>query len=372
MKNKIDGYKLKFSNVSKGNILNEISSVLKSGNLSSGKNVLKLENYFRKKFKYKYSIACSSGGGALELIFKALNLANKDVLVPTNTFIATYNAIKFSGANPILVDTGKDDLNVNLEEIKKKVTKNTQCICLVHVGSYITNDINRIVEWCKKKKIFLVEDCAHSFNASLKGTYAGNFGIAGAFSFFATKTITGGEGGLVVTKNKSLFKKIQMLKSYGMSKQFNSYDYKYFSSNYRMNETEAIITLNHIKQYTLAYSERKRIKKLYDKYLKNVYEIYENKTKSNLYKYVCILNTKKTKKNLIKFLKTKNINLSGDIYQKPLHKSELFKKQFNRELRLPNSEDICARHVCLPIYFGLKKKFVYKIISQLINFSKIN
>ena len=71
-------------------------------------------------------------------------LANKDVLVPTNTFIATYNAIKFSGANPILVDTGKDDLNVNLEEIKKKVTKNTQCICLVHVGSYITNDINML------------------------------------------------------------------------------------------------------------------------------------------------------------------------------------------------------------------------------------
>lgn len=371
MNKKIDGYKLNFSNSSQKKILGSIKSTLKSGNLSSGKNVLKLENYFKNKFNYKYAIACSSGGGALELIFNALNLKNKDVLVPTNTFIATYNAIKFSGANPILIDTGKNDLNVNLKEIKKKVTKKTKCVCLVHVGSYVPSDIIEIVRWCKKKKIILIEDCAHCFNTSFKGTYAGNFGIAGAFSFFATKTVTGGEGGLVVTSNKSLFKKIQMLKSYGMSKQFNSYDYKYFSGNYRMNEAEAIITLTHIGQDHLSFSARAKIKQQYDKNLKKYFDVYENDTKSNLYKYVCILKTKSKKKKLIKFLKSKNIFLSGDVYQRPLHLSKLLKKESSNLSRLPNSEDVCARHICLPMYYGLKSKSVNKIIKELINFSKI-
>ena len=294
---KVDGYKLNFTKKINRIILKEIDQSLKSGNLASGKFVKRFEKKFSELHKVKYSVACSSGGSALEIIFKALNLKNKEVLVPSNTFIATFNSIKSSGAIPKFVDTAKNSLMTNLNEIKKRVSKKTNCICLVHVGAYIQNDIYKIIEFCKKKKIHLVEDCAHAVLTSFKNRYAGNFGITGAFSFYATKSITSGEGGMITTNNKKLFEKIKSMTSYGMTKNYGNYDYKYFSSNFRMNETEAIIGYNHLINYSIYLKEKNRIKKIYDDNLNGKIKLFKTKSKGNLYKYICILDTASQKKS---------------------------------------------------------------------------
>ena len=182
---KINGYKLVFNKDLKNKINNDLKKIIDSGNLSNGKYVRRFEEKFKRLHGSKFAVACNSGGGALEILFKSLDIEGKEVLVPTNTFIATYNAIKFAGGIPKLIDTAPDSLNISLETIKKAVTKKTKCITIVHVGAIISDEIIKIAEFCKKKKISLVEDCAHSVLTKSKGIFAGNFGIAGAFSFFA-------------------------------------------------------------------------------------------------------------------------------------------------------------------------------------------
>ena len=366
--NVIQGYKLNLINKIKKNTKKDINIILESGNLASGRFVKRFEETFKKLNKSKFSIACSSGGSALEIIFQSLNLKGKEILVPSNTFIATYNAIKFSGATPKFIDTEKNSLLVSLDQIKKKVTKKTKCICIVHIGSYIPNDIEEIIKFCKKKNIYLIEDCAHAVLTNYKGTYAGNFGEAGAFSFYSTKSVASGEGGMITTNNIKLYKKMKSLTSYGMTKSYGVFDYKYFSSNYRMNEMEAIIGYHHLINYKYYLDKKIKIKNIYDKLLKDKVEVFETKSKGNLYKYICLLKNAKEKKRLIKYLNKKNIFLSGDVYTKPLHEYSLIKKEVI--IKLPNSLDVCSRHICLPIYNGLKNKEIKKICSSLLNFFK--
>ncbi len=342
---------------------------MSTGNLSMGFYVDRLENKFKQLHKSKYTIACNSGGGALEIIFRALDLVGQEVLVPTNTFIATYNAVKFSGGIPKLIDTGPDNLNITLETIKKRVTKKTKCIVIVHVGAIISEEIVKIAKFCKSKKIFLVEDCAHASLTKLGNKYAGNFGIAGAFSFYSTKSITSGEGGMVTTNNYKLYKKLKLYTSYGMSKKYNNFDYLLFGANFRMNEAEAIIGFHHLTNYKSYLKEKTKIKKIYDLKLKDKIHIIRSKSVGNLYKYICLLPKNKSKKNLIKYLNKNNIYLSGDVYNKPLHKYNLIKKE-HMKINLPNSEDVCSRHICLPIYLGLSIKNAEFISKKIIEFIK--
>ncbi|MDA9172808.1 DegT/DnrJ/EryC1/StrS aminotransferase family protein [Candidatus Pelagibacter sp.] len=368
MPNIINGYKLNLTNKIKRDAKKDIDIIFESGNLASGNFVKRFEKTFEKLNKSKFSIACSSGGSALEIIFQSLNLKGKEILVPTNTFIATYNAIKFSGAIPKFIDTEKNSLLISLNQIKKKISKKTKCICIVHIGAYIPNDIDKIVEFCKKKKIYLIEDCAHAVLTSYKGKYAGNFGDAGAFSFYSTKSVTSGEGGMITTNNFKLYKKMKSITSYGMTKSYGIFDYKYFSSNYRMNEMEAVIGYHHLINYKFYLDKKKKIKNIYDKYLKDYVKIFKTKSKGNLYKYICLLKSSDEKKKLVKYLNNKHIFLSGDVYTKPLHEYKLIKKKVR--VKLPNSSDVCSRHICLPIYNGLKNEEIKKVYTALIAFFK--
>ena len=362
----IKGYKLFFTKTIKKKINSDLKKVINSGNLSTGFYVKRLEDKFKKLHNSKFAVACSSGGGALEIIFRSLDIVGKEVLVPTNTFVATYNAIKFAGGIPKLVDTAPNDLNISLDTIKKKITRRTKCITIVHVGAVISDEIIKISKFCKKKNIFLVEDCAHAALTKFENTYAGNFGIAGAFSFFSTKSITSGEGGIITTNNISLYKKIKLHTSYGMSKKYNDYDYKVFGSNYRMNESEAVIGYHHLVNYRVYLNEKRKIKKIYDSILNKKIKLLKSKSVGNLYKYICFLPENKSKLSLINFLKKNKILLSGEVYNKPLHKFSIIKK-YHKE-KLLNSEISCSKHFCLPIYYGLKIKDAKFIANKVLEF----
>ena len=195
------------------------------------------------------------------------------------------------------------------------------------------------------------------------------FGIAGAFSFYSTKSITSGEGGMVTTNNYKLYKKLKLYTSYGMSKKYNNFDYLLFGANFRMNEAEAIIGFHHLTNYKSYLKEKTKIKKIYDLKLKDKIHIIRSKSVGNLYKYICLLPKNKSKKNLIKYLNKNNIYLSGDVYNKPLHKYNLIKKE-HMKINLPNSEDVCSRHICLPIYLGLSIKNAEFISKKIIEFIK--
>ena len=174
-----------------------LEKVFESGFWSEGKLVREFEDNY-SSYVNMPSLAMSSGGTGLLAIFEYLDVKGKDVIVPANTFWATSVAAKKAGGNVIYADCNKDDLCISLEDIKKKVTPETKAITVVHIGGHIAFEIEEIARFCADNKIALVEDCAHAHGALYKGLMAGAWGIAGSYSFYATKTMPTGEGGMVV------------------------------------------------------------------------------------------------------------------------------------------------------------------------------
>ena len=184
-----------------------VSKIIKSGWLTHGKYTTLFEKEFKKFTKSKYAISVSSCTAGLHLSCLASGFKKGDeIIVPAQTHTATAHAVEYTGARAIFADIDFKTGNINLENIKKKITKNTKGLIIVHMAGYPC-DVEKIRSFCSKKKIILLEDCAHAVGTKVKNKHVGNFGISGSFSFYPTKQITTGEGGMVITNDLIFIKK---------------------------------------------------------------------------------------------------------------------------------------------------------------------
>ena len=148
-----------------------------------------------------HAVAVNSGTSALEIILRAQDVAGKDVLVPANTFFATAAAVVHAGGRPVLMDTDPETFGTHPDEIERQITKNTAGAIVVHIGGIVSPHMKSIQERLNARGLWLVEDAAHAHGSSFGGTKAGAFGIAAAFSFYPTKVMTAGEGGIITTSD---------------------------------------------------------------------------------------------------------------------------------------------------------------------------
>lgn len=182
---------------------------------SDGQLTRRFEEEFSSFTGLSHSCAFSSGGLALLGMLEYLDVLGKEVIVPTNTFMATPLAVKRAGGKVVFADCSRNDLCLTLAEVKRLVTGNTKAVMVVHIGGHIAFEIEQIASFCKEKGIALIEDCAHAHGATYKGKSAGSWGIGGAYSFYATKTMPTGEGGMVSTNDKWLDDWLKMWRNYG-------------------------------------------------------------------------------------------------------------------------------------------------------------
>jgi len=233
-----------------------VISVLKSGRLVMGECCKKFEKYFANFCQVKYAISTSSGTSALHLALLALNIKEGDEVITTPfSFIATANAILYTGAKPVFVDIDPFTYNIDPKSIEEKITRQTKAILVVHLYGQPCK-MEEILKIAKKYKLFVIEDAAQAHGARYKNKKVGSLGDIGAFSFYATKNITTGEGGMITTNRKKLAKKVEILRNQGQSKQ---YFIKAIGYNYQMTEIAAAIGIEQLK----------RIKKLNKKRQKN-------------------------------------------------------------------------------------------------------
>jgi dTDP-4-amino-4,6-dideoxygalactose transaminase len=290
------------------------------------------EGKFTKMFEEKwseynqlYSIAFSSWGGAALAALEFFKVAGKTVLCPSNTFMATPLSIIKAGANVELVDCNKYDLCMSLEDLKPKIDLfKPVAVWVVHVGGHISFQIKEIAALCKEKGIILLEDCAHAHGASWNGKKAGIWGDAGIYSFYATKTISTGEGGMLVTNNVDLIEFAKQYRNYG------KFDYKIKGMNYRMNEFTAAIgcvqadRLDEIVAWKNGYAQAHLDPKFHNrvKFPKGMI--------SGYYKYIVFDPIEKS---------------TGKVYDQPCHKI------MNRDYELSNTDWIAKNHWCVPLYY---------------------
>ena len=263
--------------------IQKIGPMLKSGKVNywSGNEGKKFEKEFSNYLGNKYSVALSNGSVALEIALQALKLKKKDqIIVSPRSFIISASCTINLGLKPIFADVDSNG-NLNIEGIKKIYNKNIKAIILVHLNG-LPCDLDPIVKFTKKNKIFLIEDCSQAHGAIFKGKKVGTFGDISTWSFCQDKIIsTGGEGGLVSTNNKKLWLKCWSLKDHG--KNYNSAFFKKhkigfrwlhdnFGSNYRMTEMQAILGRAQLKILDSQIKKRNIIANLYLDGLRDYYE----------------------------------------------------------------------------------------------------
>jgi len=332
-----------------------VNKVIKSGWLTHGKYNGLFENEIKKFTKAKYCINVSSCTAALHLSCIASGFKKGDeVIVPAITHTATAHAVEYTGAKVIFGDIERISGNIDLKGIKKKITKKTKGIMLVHMGGYPC-DLNKILSFCKKKNITVIEDCAHALGTKYKKKHVGNFGTSGCFSFYPTKQVTTGEGGAVITNSKKIFLKIKKLKAFGIDKDVKErkkqgdYDVKSLGFNYRMTDFQAALGYRQMLIYEKNLKKRQDIAKRYIKKLSKNKKIIFLPFSKNCSYFVFQIFTK-NRDAILKELKNKGIGVSVH-YLNPLPNMTYYKKKYNLKSKNYKNANLYGNtNISLPVY----------------------
>ena len=356
--------KIVFSEGDRQEILRRIDQALASGRVAQGENVKEFEDAFARYVGVKHAVAVSSGGAAIEVAMRLLNVKDREVLVPTNTFAATAAGVLLAGGRVRFVDAAADTFCVSLDALKQAVTPQTVGVIIVHIGGIITPEIEAIRQWCDERGLWLFEDAAHAHGSQLNGKMAGRFGIAGAYSFFATKVMTSGEGGMLVTDDDELAKRARGLRDYGKPDPWVSF-HTQIGSNWRMSEFCAAVGLVHLRRLEEFIGWRERIARHYTEELRSLPELTPvlPAGRSSWYKYSVLLPKDKPREQIKAVMKEHGVSLSGGVYETPLHRQPVFEAMATGPF--PVADDICARHICLPLYYGMTHEEASQVIDTL-------
>ncbi|NQU35409.1 MAG: DegT/DnrJ/EryC1/StrS family aminotransferase [Bacteroidetes bacterium] len=252
-----------------------VNEVIQSGWLAHGKFSKRLEELFCEFTGAKYATTVSNCTAGLHLSCLAAGFGPGDeVIVPAQTHTATAHAVEYTGAKAVFADVCTLTGNILIEEIEKKLTSATKGIIPVHMAGYPV-DMDGILRICEKNNLTLIEDCAHALGTQYKSRHAGNFGISGSFSFYPTKQITTGEGGVVISNNELVIDFINKHKAFGinttpeMRKRPGVYDVHGLGYNFRMTDFQAALGVGQLDRYNNNLANRQANGKLYCELLSN-------------------------------------------------------------------------------------------------------
>ncbi|MFT5616972.1 MAG: dTDP-4-amino-4,6-dideoxygalactose transaminase [Arenicella sp.] len=349
----------------KAELEQKFSEVLDSGWFILGNEVAQFEQKFADFVRVKHCVGVASGLDALILSLMVLDLPkNSEVLVPSNTYIATILAIIRVGLRPVLVEPNIQTYNVDAGELEKAITKYTSAILVVHLYGKPCQ-MDKIVELCDSNNLKLVEDCAQSHGAKFQGKETGSFGDFGAFSFYPTKNLGAlGDAGAITTNDEELANKVRSLRNYGSAKKYHN-DKVGFNS--RLDELQAgflRIKLQHLQRIT---EHKRKLAKIYlEKISTNYILPVLEKNCSDVFHIFNIRHDKRDE--LKKYLLEKNIGTEIH-YPIPPHKQKGYKKIFPNS-QFPISEKIHQTTLSLPISTCHSEKDIDRVIDALNKFGK--
>ena len=366
--------KIPFSKVAcAGNELQYITEVLESGWLTTAGKAFKFEELFANKVNAKYACAVNSCTAALHLGLEALGVGPGDkVFVPAMTFTATAEVVRYLGAHPVILDVEYGTTLLTPEIMEKAIKENpdVKYLIIVHYGGQAAEMINNsntgIYDICKKHGIKVMEDAAHSFPASINGRMIGSIGDITCFSFYANKTITTGEGGMLTTDDEEIFKRVKVMRLHGINRDVwdrftsnkPSWEYDVIAPGYKYNmpDLNAAIGLAQLEQAENFKKERVRVAEYYNKHLTGYEWIDLPVCKVKIdehawHLYPIVLNEKSKISRNIFIEKMSEAGIGTSVHYKPLYRMTYYKETYNlNPEKYPVSEKIWKGNVSLPIF----------------------
>ena len=347
------------------NEIKKVVKTIKSKFWASGSgpgNVLKFENQFKKYVGSDDCIAVNSGTSALNLALSLIDIKNKEVILPSLSFVSTAHAILINGGIPIFVDVEPQTMCINPNEIQKSITAKTIAILPVHFAGFPCN-LKDIQDIAKKHKLTIIEDAAHAVGTTYSKKKIGSHGTAVCFSFHPVKNLAMPTGGLISInhKNHKQFRKTLLARRWcGITDRVDSkYDVKELGWNYYMNEFSAAIGLTQLKKLNSTNKIRKKIAKIYDKELCLERKIpYSQNCSYHIY-WIQVNNRTKFRK------KMEEMNIETGIHYRPIHTFTMYKNT----AKIPITEKISKKIVSIPIHPNLTENNIDKIIVNVNRFA---
>jgi dTDP-4-amino-4,6-dideoxygalactose transaminase len=352
-----------------------VLQVLRSRWLTMGAVTQAFEEEFASYTGARHAIAVANGTAALHLACIAVGLGPGDeVIVPSLTFVATANAIRYTGAVPVFTDIeSEQDLDISLRSIEQRLTKRTRAIMVMHYGGYAC-DMPAIIKLAKVHNLVVIEDAAHAIGSEIEGRKMGVWGNVGCFSFFSNKNMTTGEGGMVITNNDDIAIKLRLLRSHGMTSMSWdrhrghawSYDVVELGYNYRIDEIRAALGRVQLSKLERNNEIRRNLTKKYRDLLEElvptvVVPFNEIRGTSACHLLPILLPAGVDRASFMQQMKSQGIQTS--IHYPPIHKFKIYTGIGNAPFNLPITDDVVGREVTLPLYPGLTDENVADVVQ---------
>lgn len=342
---------------------NAVIGTLRSKWISMGPNVKKLEERFSAHLDVRHAVGVTNGTAALHLAMRVLKAGPSDeVILPSLTFVATANAVRYVGATPVFADiTSEKDFSINPTDIERKITNRTKAIVVMHYAGF-SCDMEKVMRLARESDLYVVEDAAHAPDSEFMGKKLGSIGHIGCFSFFSNKNISCAEGGLFVTNESQYGEKARLLRSHGMTSvsydrakgYANRYDVDDLGYNYRMDDIRGALLLAQFERLKRDISRRQELRETYISALKGIKGLiipYENHShQSSNYIFPVVLKESDTKKRDRVRKRLAEAGIETSVHYPPVH---LFSIYDSFRCPLPNTEYVAENEITLPFFPAL-------------------
>lgn len=355
--------------------LEAVREVLESGWLGLGPKTKEFEDRFAEYAGIGHAVATNSCSAALHLALDALKINSGEVISPSLTFVSTNHAILYNGATPVFADICEDTLTIDAEDIKRKITDKTRAIIAVHYGGHPC-DMNAICGIARKNNLFVIEDAAHAMGGSYGGRKVGTLGDIACFSFHAVKNLTTGEGGMITTGDKEVYKRLMKSRWLGITKDTWQrsddgikyswyYEVEFLGYKYHMSDINAAIGLVQLKKIDAMNKKRRDISMRYNKEFKNLgwlkTPVVREGAECAHHNYVVKADSRD---KFIEYLKSKDI--SASVHYIPNHHYDMYKKY---RADVPVTEKVWKKLVTLPLFPDLKEEEIDHITKTVKGFN---
>lgn len=345
--------------------------------IGTGPKVAAFEDRFARYKASQHGVAVGSATAAMHLTLLALGIGPGDEVITTAmTFCSTVNVIIHAGAQPVLADCERDSLNISAEAIEARITPRTKAVLVVHFAGRPC-DMDAIEALCRTRNLLLVEDCAHAIETTWRGRPAGTMGAAGCFSFYATKNLTTGEGGMVVTGDADLAARVKMLALHGMSRdawrRFSDDGYKHYAVmeagfKYNMTDLQAAIGLAQFDKIDTMWAWREKVWRRYDEAFADLPVTLplapDPRTRHAYHLYTPLLDLDRltcTRDDILHGMTLENIGVG--VHYLPIHAHPFYQTFFGPDQSFPNAEYVGARTLSLPLTGDIDDEAVEDVIA---------
>ncbi len=349
-------------------ILKDVESCLRSGRLTDGPYLQDFERAFEQYNRVKFAVGVNSGTASLEVALRHFGVKDREVIVPTNTFISTPNSVIFAGGKPVLADMREDTLCIDPQDVKRKLTSKTAGVIVVHIAGLVCPQIGEIKRFCDEEGLFLLEDASHAHGAMIDGQMAGTLADAGCFSFYPTKVMTSCEGGMIITNNLGLAESARCMRNCGQTKMK---EVVMLGHNWRLNEMAAIVGKHQLEILEGFIKKRNEVARYYESALKTVNGVSLFQTPSNIrhsyYKFPIKLAPEIDRDKLSLKLKESFGIETGSVYSPPCHLQPYYLENYCHKGEFPVAERVLSSVLCLPMHANLTQENLKYICNALVS-----